>query len=223
MKNKIINFLNQFDIKPNNLLLFKQVFTHKTFSNENKKFLHYDRLEFLGDALIQFKISLLIYKTFPKITEGEATIKRSKIVNTSSLAKIAFNLKLNQYLQISKGALEILDNPKVNADLFEALSAAIYLDQGEKKLDEFFEKTIYNLVIDSHQILKDPKSQFQEYIQASTKQNATYKVVWNNEVFEAKLLFDDQIYGIGKGKSKKEAETNAAINALERLKKNEIN
>ncbi|WP_033161133.1 ribonuclease III [[Mycoplasma] collis] len=218
MNSKINELLKKINIIPNKIELYIQAFTHKTYSNENKNTPHYEILEFLGDALINFKTSLLIYNSSPLINEGDATIQRSKIVNTNALAKIAHNLKLNSYLKISKGSLEILDNPKVNADLFEALCGAIFLDQGEEKLEFFLKETLYKLFENNKQIVKDPKSLLQEYFQGSTKKTATYKTIWNETNFESKVIFEEQIYGRGSGKSKKEAETNAAINALERLK-----
>lgn len=215
------------DIKPQKKELFIQAFTHKTFSNENRKTKHYEMLEFVGDALIQLKSSIFIYKNFPNLNEGQATLIRSQTVDTNSLAYLSNELNLKEYLRVSKGALEILENKKINADLFESLAAAIYLDLGEKELELFLGKTLYKIIIEKarEKDKKDPKSTFQELVQTHKKtgEYRTYK--FEEKQFKSELHFEGNIYGIGFGKTKKEAETNAAKEALKILQKgkNEIN
>ncbi|WGI36350.1 ribonuclease III [Mesomycoplasma lagogenitalium] len=217
---KIIEFLQKNNINYKNLDLYIQAFTHKSYSNENRNESHYEILEYLGDSLINFKTSLQLYKKYKNFDEGQATIKRSQIVDTNTLASIALKLNLNKIVRISKGANEIINNKKFNADLYEALVAAIYLDKGEKELDIFLEKTLYNLIDNnSKKTQKDPKSEFQEIVQSLTKQTGTYKVWKENDLFFAELHFDGQIYGRGKGTNKKNAETEAAKNALKIFKK----
>ncbi|UWD34397.1 ribonuclease III [Mesomycoplasma molare] len=220
---KIYTFLESIDITPNDISIYKQAFTHKTFTNENKREANYEMLEFLGDSLINFKSSLYIYKKFKNLNEGEASIKRSQIIDTNSLSSLSFKLGLNKILRISKGALEILNNKKINADLYESLVAAIFLDQTENKLEDFLKKTLYQKIDESiDELKKDPKSQFQEIVQSlygSRERWGEYKVQKIDDDFYAELHFEGKIYGKGKGKSKKIAETEAAKQALSIFKK----
>ncbi|MGZ9413454.1 ribonuclease III [Mycoplasma sp. 480] len=217
---KVEEFLKSINIIPNDLKLFIQAFTHKSFTNEHKNEKNYELLEFLGDSLINFKSTYYIYQKYKNFNEGEATIKRSQIVDTNSLSLLSFELKLNELLRISKGAMEILNNKKTNADLFEALVAAIYLDQGDKVLENFLEKTLYKTINKSIlEIKKDPKSEFQEILQSITKHPGEYRVQKIGEEFYAELHYDGKIFGKGKGKNKKNAEIAAAKDALSTFKK----
>ncbi|MBN3534355.1 ribonuclease III [Mycoplasma procyoni] len=210
----------EFQIKPKNPEIYIQAFTHKSFSNEHKDQKHYEMLEFLGDALVNFKATLFIFQKLKLFDEGQASVKRSQIIDTNALARISQQLKLSQFMRVSKGSLEIIENKKVCADLFEALTGAIYLDQGEKKLDYFLEKTLYNLIWkERKELKKDPKTEFQEIMQSLTKQTGEYVVKKEKDLFYAELIFDGQIFGKGKGKSKKEAEVAAATRALETFRK----
>lgn len=216
------------NIQPKNLELYKSAFTHKSISNENKTLNSYDMLEFLGDGIMQAKVSLYLYKNSEKILdkEGEATIIRAKIVGTDSFSKIADILELPKYLIHSKSLNKNTIPNKIKADLFESLIAAIYLDLGDKGLDKVLNKFIYpklDLIINkngNNSNFKDSKSKFQEYIQSYSYTPIFYETHWDTEKneFFSVVKHDDKIYGSGYGKTKKAAEINAATSALSKFK-----
>ncbi|UVD81981.1 ribonuclease III [Mycoplasma iguanae] len=222
--NKMEKLFQKIAIQPNDLKIFQKAFTHKSFSNSYPKSPNYNMLEFLGDSILQFKTSNFIYHNFFEIEEGEATLLRAKNVNTKALSELATALELTKYVRIAKNSEPILQNPKIQADLFESLVAAIYLDQGDEKLEQFLERFFYPQIKKSfsqkHINLKDPKTTFQEYVQHFSKKSVQYIVTKSDEdgQYHAILKHENQNFGRGIGKSKKEAETNAALEALTNLK-----
>lgn len=203
--------------------------THSSYANERKseKLASNERLEFLGDAVLNIVTSDYIYNNYPSLPEGEMTKTRASIVCESSLMKCAVKINLGNYLLLGKG--EELTGGRTRtsilSDAFEALIGAIYLDGGLEKAREFIStsmKDIYSS-LESGELFSDFKTQFQEIIQKTSDQKIVYRILEekgpdHNKVFVAQLSVGDMVYGTGEGRSKKEAEQNAAMEALEKLK-----
>lgn len=207
----------------NNQELFLQALTHRSWVNENNKIRGTnERLEFLGDAILEFVVSEEIYNKFPDKEEGYLTALRSNLVNTKNLSLVAERLDLGQAIFLSKGEEDGggRKNSSLLADTVEAIIGAIYLDQGLEKAKDFIEKNIL-IDVDSKaaQPLKDPKSLLQEKIQARNLPAPKYQVVSesgpdHNKQFTVEVIFNGKSEATGTGKNKSEAEQNAASNAL---------
>ncbi len=230
-------YLLQFDIKLNskNTLLYFEAFTHNSYANEQKINYSYQRLEFLGDAILSKEISLYLYKTYPKKQEGEITSYRSIIVRKDTLAVISSHLKLGRNILLGHGEIKTKGYEKDNilADVLEAFIAAMYLDRGEKFTRNFIKKNIIAFVLKHNYFTNvlDYKTQLQEVLQSDNKTNPKYKVIsekWENNktlinkkiIYNVVVMVDDLPYGTGEGYSIKEAEQNAAKSALLKLSKN---
>lgn len=200
--------------------------THRSALNENKKLKQsYERLEFLGDAVLEIVISDHLYHTHPDVAEGDLTHLRSQIVQTRTLATAAKNIKLDQFLIISSGEKKAKghQNPSLLADCFESVIGAIYLDQGLKKAQTFIKKhlvTNIDKILSTAQVT-DYKSQFQEFVQSKLKHTPVYKVIKtsgpdHDKSFTVKVYLDDKSIATGSGKSKQTAQQKAAKAALEK-------
>ncbi|MGH7245629.1 MAG: ribonuclease III [Candidatus Levyibacteriota bacterium] len=221
MKNNLPTFRNK--------ALFDQAFTHRSYLNEAKgKLASNERLEFLGDSILSFVISDYLFKTYPEFNEGMLTNLRSLLVNTKSLANIARELEFGKFLKLSKGEEEAQgrENQSLLADSFEAYVGALFLDQGLENVSAFIHEVLTPLAkeIVENRSLKDPKSLLQEYMQAQTHASPVYKVL-NEEgpshakIFTVAAYVKGVLMGQGQGKSKQEAESQAAKEALEKLSK----
>ncbi|WP_051622770.1 ribonuclease III [Mycoplasmopsis primatum] len=223
MNNKLISFLNKFNIKPKNFTIYQLAFTHAS-SSKNNRSKNYQTLEFLGDSIIQFCVSDFLYDFFKDKNQGQLTLIRSQLVSTKSLNKLTSKLGLKYFLRITSihTTEDVINSKKVGADIFESLVAAIYLDSGLDKAYSFIIETILkDISIDKfdNDHLKDPKTALQEYMQAFSKKSVIYDTYdIGRYIFESKAILNNQIYGTGKGKSKLEAEENAAYSALKKLK-----
>lgn len=205
--------------------ILKQAFTHRSYLNEkgSNGMSHNERLEFLGDAVLELVVTEYLYKKFPEKPEGELTSLRASLVNSEALAKLARVLGMNDFLLLSKG--EKKDTGKARqyilANAFEALVGAVYLDRGYARAENFIEKNAFK---DLPEILKnnlwrDNKSFFQEKAQEITGITPCYKVLkeWgpdHNKHFEIGVFLGNELIGRGEGMSKQEAEQNAASNGL---------
>ncbi len=206
--------------------LLKQALTHRSWVNENDKARGTnERLEFLGDAILEFVVSFSIYNKFPNEEEGYLTALRANLVNTKNLSQVAEKLNLGKEIYLSKGEEEGGGriNPSLLADTVEAVIGAIYLDQGISASQKFIEE---NILIDVDQKakapLKDPKSLLQEVIQAQKLQAPRYNIVSeagpdHNKEFTIEVIIDGKAKAKGVGKSKSEAEQDAASNALKNM------
>ncbi len=212
--------------------LLLQALTHKSYSNENKLLYSNERLEFLGDAVLNLIISDYLIKKFPDSPEGDLSKLRAVIVNENTLSKIAIEICLGNDLLLGKGEDMTggREKPSLLSDALEALIAAIYLDgsidETSSFIKRFFDKEI-SLAF-SKGISYDFKTELQEYCQGHFGILPKYHVTRESgpdhkKVFEVKLFIKDLHYGTGIGKTKKEAEQKAAQEALERLKREENN
>ncbi len=203
--------------------LLDQALTHKSWVNEhpNKRESN-ERLEFLGDAILEFIITETLYLQFPEHQEGYLTALRSNLVNTQNLANLAIKLGVGETLYLSKGEEEGGGRKNISllADTVEAIIGALFIDSGLDKVTEFIKK---NLIIEipykvSGQ-LKDPKSRLQEYVQAKGLPTPKYKVIEesgpdHNKKFIIEVVVENTAWAKGEGKNKNLAEQNAASKAL---------
>jgi ribonuclease-3 len=225
MKNFLILEKNLgLEFKNRDLLI--EAFCHRSYLNEHPDFYlpHNERLEFLGDAVLELIVTEYLYKKYPEKNEGELTNWRAALVNAKILGELAKDLGFNDFLLLSKGEEKETGKARlyILANTFEALIGAIYLDQGyevaknfveknliEKKLPEIIEKGLF----------KDPKTRFQEEAQERVKITPTYKVLeeWGPDHakhFVVGVFLGNELIAKGEGSSKQEAEEEAAKNAL---------
>lgn len=211
-------------IKDSKLLI--TALTHRSALNEKKgSAVSNERLEFLGDAVLELVVSNHLYRQYPHQPEGKLTHLRAKIVQTKTLATAAAKLKLGQHLILSKGEKHAGGQKNISllANCFEAVIGAIYLDQGLNTARAFI-KT--HLLDQLDTILKDAqitdyKSQLQEFWQQKAKIAPIYKVIKtfgpdHNKIFTVKVHLGKKVIGQGKGKSKQQAQQRAAQAALEK-------
>ncbi|KKR12015.1 MAG: Ribonuclease 3 [Candidatus Woesebacteria bacterium GW2011_GWA1_39_21] len=205
--------------------LLNTALTHRSWVNEHKnQNRSNERLEFLGDAILEYVVSDLIYVQFPEKEEGFLTALRARIVNTESLSEASEKFALGKFLLLSKGEEDTggRSNHSLLADTLEAVIGAVYLDQGLVSCKNFIkEKIIPNLEEISKEPLKDPKSLFQEYVQAKGLSTPKYQVIKevgpdHDKTFTLDVTVDGNTMGTGTGKSKSEAAQNAAKDALEK-------
>lgn len=207
--------------------ILEKVFTHRSYLNESNATIESnERLEFLGDSILSFVISSYIFNTFPDLKEGELTSLRSVLTNTQTLYKFAQDLELGKHLQLSRGeeATGGRDNKTILANTLEAVIGGLYIDQGIEVTRTFIEDVIVahlDEVVES-QGLKDAKSALQEKTQEEHKASPVYKIVKeegpdHSKIYTAGVYLTNKLLAEGIGKSKQEAEKNAATNALQTI------
>jgi len=206
--------------------LLTQALTHRSWVNENPNIRgSNERLEFLGDAILEFLVSKEIYSRYPDKEEGFLTALRANLVNTQNLAEIAKNLNVGSKLYLSKGEEEGggRDNPSLLADTVEALIGAVYLDKDLDHALEFLTTHLFSQITEKAEgNLKDPKSSLQELIQSKGQPAPRYIVVEESGPDHAKHFVVEvsvQNKGVakGEGRNKSEAEQEAASAALNSL------
>lgn len=207
--------------------LLNQAFIHSSYANENEKFKNYfnERLEFLGDAVLELVFTEILYKNFSHKDEGYLTKLRSKLVCEKSFSCIADELHLSKYLLLGKGeeATGGRDRSSIKADTFEALSGAIYLDSGYKSIYSLVEENFNHIVQDqrtNHNGFVDYKSRLQEYLHKNKIYEFKYILckeegLPHDKTFYIDVYVNSRKISSGKGKNKKEAEQSAAKKALE--------
>lgn len=210
-----------------NSSLFDLALTHRSWVNEHKGSRESnERLEFLGDAILEFVVSKKIYDEFPDKEEGYLTALRASLVNTTALANVATKLNLGQLIYLSKGEEESggRTNHSLLADTVEAIIGALFMDQGLGAAEKFINS---NILIDlkekAAQPLKDSKSSLQEYVQSKSLPTPRYKVISetgpdHDKNFVIEVTVGDKVLGKGEGRNKSTAEQEAAKNALSMLK-----
>ncbi|MBI2635212.1 MAG: ribonuclease III [Parcubacteria group bacterium] len=212
-------------IKFKNENLLKQAFIHRSYLNENPAFSlgHNERLEFLGDAVLELIVTDYLYKNYPDLAEGEMTSLRAALVNSQMLLQISDRLGFNDYLYLSKGEAKEINRGRqyILANTFEAFIGALYLDQGYESAEKFILK---NLIPELKNVIekklwRDAKSLFQEAAQERVGITPTYEVLETTGPDHAKkfiigVYLEKELVASGEGASKSEAQQQAAENAL---------
>ena len=221
--------LKTLKIPYHNTMLYRQALTHPSYVNETKKDIgNYQRLEFMGDAVIQLLITRYIFYTYTDMREGDMSLLRSNLVRMETLADIARKIHLGDYIQLGQGEEKNhgMERPSLLSDVFEALIAACYLDLGldetEKILMSIFNEFIEEEGMENFLELKDAKTRLQELVQADQRRSLTYRTIGvvgpaNQPEFSVEVYMDDVILGVGTGLSKKAAEQAAAKDALSKM------
>ncbi|MFH0755329.1 MAG: ribonuclease III [bacterium] len=218
-------FEKKIEITFKNKDILRQAFTHRSFLNEhrNSKLAHNERLEFLGDAVLELIVTEYLYEKYPNNTEGELTAYRSALVNAITLSDVASKLYMNDFLLLSKGEAKDTGRARqiILANTIEALIGAIFLDQGYEITKSFIAKNIFNLIekIIKEKTWLDAKSKFQEQAQDYESITPMYKTLKeegldHDKQFTVAVFLNDKKIAEGRGKSKQEAEQVAANNAL---------
>lgn len=204
--------------KPDLLL---EALTHRSYLNEHREYRgnHNERLEFLGDAVLELATTDFLFKKFPAKPEGELTSYRAALVNTISLAETAQTLSLNNFLLLSKGEAKDTGRAReaILADTFEAIIGAVYLDQGYAAAESFIAKNLYAKIDDviAKRSYQDAKSRFQEEAQEKRNQTPRYQTLSeigpdHAKVFTIGVFIGEEEIARGEGQSKQEAEQKAA-------------
>ncbi len=220
----IVTLENKIKIKFQNSDLLRSALTHRSYLNENRSYElpHNERLEFLGDAVLELITTEYLYRNFQN-PEGELTNLRSSLVNYRLLADIAKSLGLEDFVLLSRGEAKDTGRARqvILANTFEALIGAIYMDQGMEPSRRFITDTVLSRLpeIMASQTYLDPKSRFQEIVQEKLTVTPTYKVLSESgpdhaKTFVVGVYIDDRLVGEGTGSSKQDAEVEAAKDAL---------
>ena len=221
MKN-IQELLVKFHIKPHDLEIYEEAFTHSSFNADaNTKHHDYERLEFLGDSVINTVVTEHAFKVHSEMGQGMLTKLKSTLVATDALASYALKYGLDEYIRVGNSFVaEIKKSKHLLEDVFEAFFGAVYLDQGfevsKRILLGIFAKDIEEFRPSE---IADYKSKLQEEVQAEHRESVSYEVVSeegpaHNRRFTVRVLFDGIELGVGSGSTKKQAEQNAAKEAL---------
>ena len=229
MSNTFSSLFKILNIEPRNPDLYLLAMTHSSFAHERdlRGSVHNERLEFLGDAVLELVISEILYIRFPHLPEGKLTRFRADMVREETLFKVAVNLQLGDYLRLGKGeaANGGRERQSLLADALEALFGAVYLDLGylvvKNLVNSLFEDTLDKL--GQGVLHTDYKTMMQECVQAKFSATPEYRIVSEEgpdhlKIFAAHFLINGSVYGEGSGRSKKEAEQEAARQAYHRLK-----
>lgn len=218
------NLQNKLGLKFKNLQLLHKALVHRSYLNESNEPESNERLEFLGDAVLEFIVSKELFTTFPNLQEGELTSLRANLVNTDSLALSARELTLGRVIYMSRGEEKGggRENNTLLANCFEALIGALFLDQGIGGAEKVIKKFILVRTQKAMENLKDAKSLLQEKVQAKGERAPIYKILEQSGPDHAKtfivgVFVDEKELARGNGKSKQEAEQAAASAALENL------
>ncbi len=221
------DFAEKLGVKFNNIELLQQAMTHRSYLNEHRSYKldHNERLEFLGDAVLELVVTEYLYNNFSN-PEGELTNWRAALVNGEMLAKISGRLGVEEHLMMSRG--ESKDTGRARqyllANAFEAITGAIYLDQKEKGYEKCRDFIMKNVVVELSEIIEkklymDPKSSFQEKAQDSVGVTPSYRVTSesgpdHDKKFVVGIYLNDELVAEGEGKSKQEAQRSAAEKGL---------
>lgn len=228
MDNQLMhNLKERYGIVFHDVTLLEQAFTHSSYVNEHRN-MHLsdnERLEFLGDAVLELLVSQYLYKEFPEQPEGKLTKLRAALVREDSLSKFAVECGFDQFIMLGKGEENSGGRlrPSLLCDLFESFLGALYLDQGFTAAQDFIAAVIFPKVASgdfSHEL--DHKTHLQEVLQRSGDVAIDYRLIKeegpaHERIFFIEVFVDDRLIGTGQGKSKKLAEQSAAANALAQL------
>ncbi len=209
--------------------LLKNAFTHRSYINETNDtdMEHNERLEYLGDAVLELIVTRYLFDRFPELPEGQLTAYRAALVRTETLSKLALDLGFNDYLLLSKGEARDIGRARnyILANTFEAFVGALYLDNGYGVAQEFVVAHIAPLVdiVIEKSLWRDAKSYVQEKAQEILSVTPTYEMVNHkgpdhDKVFVVEIKFGDDSIATGEGPSKQEAQQEAARKALEKMR-----
>lgn len=222
----------KFDISFKNEALLVEAMTHSSYANEHKemKGIYNERIEFLGDAVLELTISDWLFRQFPHFQEGQLTKLRAQIVCEDSLSLLAKECSLNEYLLLGKG--ETLsggrEKPAILCDVFEALIGALYLDKGMDEVQRFLDQVIVPKIKNGrYELITDFKTELQEYLQQNGPVHIRYELVKeegpsHDKIFTVQLIVDGKKYKTASGKTKKAAEQMAAKLTMEELKQSSL-
>lgn len=226
---KILDFLQKENIPFKRISLYKEAFTHSSYANESNVHIpDYERLEFMGDAVLQLFVSEFIFALHPEYKEGQLTQLRSKLVREESLARFSEELHLGELLYLGVGEEKSggRHRESVLANIYESFIGALYLDCGKEQVIRILEKTIFKHVNEVNEFddITDYKTKLQELVQSDDRKTVSYYVKSstgpaNAPEFVIEVILDDMILGTGKGTSKKRAEQHAAKDALMKMAK----
>jgi len=230
---KLKDFERHIGVKFKKRRLLRQALTHRSFINENldKGFEDNERLEFLGDAVLDFLTAEMLYSRFPDMSEGVMTRLRSALVRTESLAKLAIDCRVGEVIYMGKGEDRTGGRERtiILCSTFEALVGAIYLDRGLNAVKTFVipKLTVLQDEVWDEAIHKDVRSQFQEWSQAMLNITPQYETVTttgpdHKKEFQVELLLQDDVVATGLGKTKQLASHDAARQALQRVENNDF-
>jgi ribonuclease-3 len=205
--------------------LLETAFTHRSYLNENRRpgAEHNERLEFLGDAVLELAVTEFLYKKYPEKPEGELTALRAALVNTVSISDAATKLGMNEYLLLSRGESKDTGRARgiILANAFEALIGAIYLDQGYTPAYGFIDAQLFHKTdeVVEKRLWQDAKSRLQELAQEKLAVTPTYNLVDqsgpdHDKIFTVAAHLGREKIALGEGRSKQEAEQDAAQKAL---------
>lgn len=220
-------FAKKLDISFNNINLLIEALTHRSYLNEHREYTgsHNERLEFLGDAVLELASTDFLFKKFPAKPEGELTSYRAALVNTVSLAESAQVLGINDYLLLSKGEAKDTGRARdvILADAFEAIIGAIYLDSGYVNAEKFIAKNLYTKIesVIASRSYQDAKSRFQELAQEKRGITPSYETLSevgpdHDKRFTVGVFIGSEEIARGTGQSKQEAEQSAASAGLDK-------
>ncbi|WP_314611551.1 ribonuclease III [uncultured Granulicatella sp.] len=222
----------KFDISFKNEALLMEAMTHSSYANEHKemKGIYNERIEFLGDAVLELTISDWLFRQFPHFQEGQLTKLRAQIVCEDSLSLLAKECSLNKYLLLGKG--ETLsggrEKPAILCDVFEAFIGALYLDKGVNEVQRFLNLVVIPKIKNGrYELITDFKTELQEYLQQNGPVHIRYELVKeegpsHDKTFTVQLIVDGKKYKTASGKTKKAAEQMAAKLTMEELTKSSL-
>ena len=213
-----MEFLKPFNIKVNDYKLYETALTHSSYSNEHPSYENYERLEFLGDSVLQLITSEYFYKN-TKYPEGKMSKVRASFVCEAALAEYSKKIGIDKMIKVGHGQLKNV-NDTIIADCFESVLGAIYLDQGFNVAKDYVLKIIVPYIESDYHFLGDYKSLLQEMVQTD-KKSLEYRLISetgpsHDKTFVVEVVIDDIVYGVGRGKSKKQAEQEAAMDAYQK-------
>lgn len=219
----VSDLLKKLRISYKNIAIYEQALTHPSYNGEaNTKHQDYEKLEFMGDAVLGYVTADLVYKNRPEMSEGDLTKLRSVLVSTKPLAAYARKIKLEQYVRIGHSITtdQVKESDKILENVFESLVGAVYLDAGLNIAYRFIKSVLLSDIISyDADNLTDYKTKLQEEIQAEHREAVQYVTVSqegpaHDRTFTVQVKYNDIVLGTGIGKSKKKAEELAAKDAL---------
>ena len=221
-EDKLLELEGKIGYKFHDKTLLKQAITHSSFANEQKinKLKHYERLEFLGDAVLELVSSDFLFEEHPQMQEGQLTKLRASIVCEPSLAFCAKDLNLADYILLGKGeeATGGRERDSIVSDVMEAVIGALFLDGGMEPAKAYIHRYILS-DLENKQLFFDSKTNLQEYAQGVLKSDICYNLLKetgpeHDKIFEVEVVIGHKVCGHGKGRTKKAAEQQAAYEAL---------